>query len=124
MKSKHKTYERGSFILCSDFEVRTIRDEDQWGDVDLFIPLGHRSINVALPFVDSTIMSRIQLSEIRSVVIRFNTSESNNWATIHFLNNVDLLSQVLNFEFQYSDYEIQIKQDEFATLFQMVEKGS
>ncbi|MDI9476966.1 MAG: hypothetical protein ACOX0L_10595 [Natronincolaceae bacterium] len=112
----------GDFILKSDFEIREIRKEDEHGDVDLFIPIGHRTVNLFIPFIDEDKMSRIQLCEVKNIVIRFNTKEGNNRCSIHFLKNIDLLSHLLNFELDYKNYEIIIKQEEYSVSFILVGK--
>lgn len=115
-------YIKDKLILKSDFEVRELREEDENGDVDLFIPIEYRTVNLHLPFIDPNKMSRIQLSEVKSIVLRFNTMEENNKCSVHFLKNIDLLSHLLNFELDYSDYEIIIKQEEYSVSFKLIEK--
>jgi len=115
-------YKKNNFVLKSDFEVREIRQEDENGDVDLFIPIQCRTVNLILPFIEVEKMSRIQLSEVKSIVIRFNTNDENNRCSVHFLKNIDLLSHLLNFELQYKKYEILINQEEYSVLFKLIEK--
>ena len=117
-------YINKNFILKSDFEIREIRKEDENGDVDLFIPIGHRTINLSIPFIDGDKMSRIQLCEVKNIVIRFNTKEGNNRCSIHFLRSIDLLSHLLNFELNYKDYEIIIRQERYSVSFTVAEKQS
>jgi len=115
-------YKKGNFVLKSDFEIREIRQEDENGDIDLFIPIEYRTVNLFLPFIEVKNMSRIQLSEVKSIVIRFNTNKDNNRCSIHFLKNIDLLSHLLNFEIDYAQYEILINQDEYSVSFKLIEK--
>jgi len=115
-------YKKGKFVLKSDFEVREIRQEDENGDVDLFIPIEYRTVNLVLPFIEAEKMSRIQLSQVKSIVIRFNTNKDNNRCSVHFLKNIDLLSHLLNFELDYVEYEILINQDEYSVSFKLMEK--
>ncbi len=115
-------YRKDKFVLQSDFEIREIRQEDENGDIDLFIPIEYRTVNLHLPFIDTEKMSRIQLSQVKSIVIRFNTAKDNNICSVHFLKNIDLLSHLLNFDLDYSDYEIIIKQEEYSVSFKLIEK--
>lgn len=122
MNQRKFNYEKGSFILQSDFEIREIRQEDINGDVDIFIPIEYRTVNLFLPFIQEEKMSRIQLSEVKSIVIRFNTDKNNNRCSIHFLKNVDLLSHLLNFELNYEEYVIAIRQEEYSISFMLIKK--
>lgn len=115
-------YKKGSFILKSDFEIREIREEDENGDIDLFIPIQYRTVNLSLPFIDKNKMSRIQLSEVKSIVLRFNVDKNYNICNIHFLKNIDLMSHLLNFEFDYTDYIINIIQEEYSVSFELIKK--
>lgn len=112
-------YKKGNFMLESDFEIREIREEDKNGDVDIFIPIEDRTVNLFLPFIDEKKMSRIQLSEVRSIVLRFNVKEDYNICNIHFLKNIDLMSHLLNFEFDYTDYKVEIIQEEYSVSFKL-----
>lgn len=115
-------YINENFVLKSDFEIREIRREDENGDVDLFIPIGHRTVNLFIPFIDEDKMSRIQLCEVKNIVVRFNTKIGNNKCSVHFLRNIDLLSHLLNFELDYKNYEIVIKQERYSVSFIVTEK--
>lgn len=115
-------YINGNFILKSDFEIREIRREDENGDVDLFIPIGYRTINLFIPFIDEEKMSRMQLCEVKNIVVRFNTKAGNNKCSVHFLRNIDLLSHLLNFELDYKNYKIVIKQEKYSVSFIVIEK--
>lgn len=117
-------YINGNLILKSDFEIRQIREEDENGDVDLFIPIEYRTVNLFIPFIDKNKMSRIQLSQVKSVVIRFNTNTEDSMCSVHFLKNIDLFSHLLNFELNYKDYEILIRQEEYSVSFIVTRKKS
>lgn len=116
-------YISGNFILKSDFEIRQIRQEDENGDIDLFIPIEYRTVNLFVPFIEEEKMSRIQLSEVKSIVIRFNTNNNDNRCSVHFLKNIDLLSHLLNFELEYEQYEIIIKQEKYSVSFIIKDKN-
>ncbi len=115
-------YINGKFILKSDFEIREIREEDENGDVDLFIPIGHRTVNLSIPFIDEDKMSRIQLCEVKNIVVRFNTKVGNDRCSIHFLRSIDLLSHLLNFELDYKNYRIIIKRERYSVSFIIAKK--
>ena len=51
-------YINGNFVLKSDFEIGN-KKEDENGDVDLFIPIEYRTVNLFIPFIDEDKMSRI-----------------------------------------------------------------
>ena len=115
-------YINGDFVLKSDFEIREIRREDENGDVDLFIPIEYRTVNLFIPFIDKSKMSRMQLCKVKNIVIRFNTKAGNNMCSIHFLKDIDLLSHLLNFELNYENHEIIIEQEEYGVSFIVAKK--
>jgi hypothetical protein len=39
-------YKKNSFIVDSDFDIRTVREEGE--DIDLFLPIGNRTVNLYL----------------------------------------------------------------------------
>lgn len=117
-------YIKGEFKLKSDFEIREIREEDENGDIDLFIPIEYRTVNLFMPFIDENKMSRVQLCQVKNIVIRFNAKKGNTKCSIHFLKNIDLFSHILNFELNYEDYEIVIKQEEYSVSFILITKDS
>ena len=49
-EGRETMYINGNFVLKSDFEIREIRKEDENGDVDLFIPIEYRTVNLFIPF--------------------------------------------------------------------------
>lgn len=116
-------YINGNFILRSDFEIREIRKEDENGDVDLFIPIEYRTVNLFIPFIDNSKMSRIQLCEVKNIIIRFNVREGNNRCSVHFLKDIDLFSHSLNFELDYENHEIIIKPERYSVSFIVAKRG-
>lgn len=99
-------YENGEFVLYSDFEIRTLREDGN--DVDLFIPLDLRVLNLSLDKMPSYIDDRFQFNEVRSIIIRISMDEGNNYCTIHLLRSVDLLSAIMNFSMDYKNSIIKI----------------
>lgn len=121
-EGRETMYINGNFVLKSDFEIREIRKEDENGDVDLFIPIEYRTVNLFIPFIDEDKMSRIQLCEVKNIVIRFNVKERNNRCSIHFLKDIDLFSHLLNFELDYENHEIIIKPERHSISFIVAKK--
>jgi len=105
-------YENGEFILYSDFEIRTIREES--GDIDLLIPLDLRVLNLHIEDMPTYIGDRFQFSEVRNIIIRFTKDEYNNYCTIHLLKNIDLHSAIMNFTLDYKGHKIEIKRKEYS----------
>ncbi len=94
----------GTLTLDTDFEYRIIRDEDD--DVDLFIDLNYRSLNIDSGYT-TFFDSRIQFNFVRSLILRFN--RNSNKMTIHLMRDIDLFSAFANFEVDYTDCTISIK---------------
>jgi len=103
-------YCKGNFYLDCDFDIRVVREEGD--DIDLFIPLDNRTLNLNL---DSTVYlnSRIQFPAVRNVIIRYSADLKNNVATIHLLRNIDFQSSLANFEVFYENRVINIKDKKF-----------
>ncbi len=105
-------YENGEFVLYSDFEIRTLREDGN--DVDLFIPLDLRVLNLSLDKMPSYIDDRFQFNEVRSIIIRISMDEGNNYCTIHLLRSVDLLSAIMNFSMDYKNTIIKILRNDYS----------
>lgn len=110
-------YDKGKLQIDSDFEIRIVREDGN--DVDLFIPIGNRTLNLHFDGNMSSLNSRMQFSMIRNLVFRFSLDSDNNMATIHMLNSIDLHSSVVNFEMDYSNSVIEIKDKEFFVEMQI-----
>lgn len=106
------TYEKGNLIIKSDFEIRTLMEQNS--DVDLFIPTNFRTLNLYLEDLPDYIDSRIQLTEVKNIVLRFSTEEDNDYCTIHFLRNIDLQSAILNFVINYKEHYIVLKDGKYS----------
>ena len=107
-----RKYKKGNFLLLSDFEIRPFMEEGP--DIDLLIPINHRTLNLYIDQMPSFIDNRFQLLDIRNILIRFSTIEENNMCTIHFLRNIDLRSAVLNLVWDYTDHYIKVKKLEYS----------
>ncbi|WP_432661836.1 hypothetical protein R9X47_14820 [Wukongibacter baidiensis] len=104
-------YDKNNFYLDSDFEIRIIREDEN--DIDLFIPIGNRTLNLHFDDTIDCLNSRMQFSIVRNLVFRLSTKPDNNTLTIHMLGSIDLHSSVVNFEIDYSDYSIDISDKEY-----------
>lgn len=104
-------YMRSNFCIDSDFDIRVVREEGT--DIDLFIPIDNRTINLYLNNCPDYIHSRLQFPMVRNIIVRFSVSDENNIATIHFLKSIDLQSSLINFEIDYENHMIEIKDKKF-----------
>lgn len=104
-------YNEGRLYIDSDFEIRTVREDAN--DIDLFIPIGNRTLNLYLDDVIETLNSRLQFSIVKNLIFRFSMDSDNNISTVHMLRNIDLHSSVVNFEIDYSNHIIEIKDKEY-----------
>jgi len=100
-------YMRNNFCIDCDFDIRVVREEGN--DVDLFIPIDNRTLNLYLNRAPEYLHSRLQFPMVRNIIIRFSLSNENNIATLHFLKSIDLQSSLVNFEINYDNYIIDIK---------------
>jgi len=114
-------YRKGNFRLDSDFEIRVVREAGS--DIDLFIPIGNRTLNLYFDDTLNSINSRMQFSIVRNLIFRFCTNTDNNVATVHMLNNIDLHSSVVNFEIDYSKNIIEIKDKEYFVEMRIKRRG-
>ncbi|GFN34582.1 hypothetical protein TXYLGN1_03690 [Tepidimicrobium xylanilyticum] len=114
-------YRNGNLLIKSDYEIKPFMEEE--ADIDLFIPLGNRTLNLYLEGMPQYMDNRIQLLDIRSVLIRFTTEENNNLCTIHFLRNIDLRSTVMNLVFNYENHYINIKEEDYGVQFSIGKKS-
>ncbi|MCY6485101.1 hypothetical protein OW763_12200 [Clostridium aestuarii] len=104
-------YENGQFCIVSDFNMKEIK-KDRY-NIDILIHLEGRCINVYLDNSPKCLNSRLQFPLVTSVLIRFCILEDNNIGTIHFLSGSDLYSTIANFEIDYNDHFIQLKNREY-----------
>ena len=108
----------GKLCLDTDFNFRVIWEEDN--DIDLFIDINYRSLDIDTNG-DSFFNSRIQFPFVRALILRLN--KNNQCMTIHLLRDIDLFSSFDNFEVDYSDSIINIKnQNEKVILNKSIKK--
>lgn len=94
----------GNLNLDIDFEYRIIREEDN--DIDLFIDINYRSLDIDTQGSD-LFSSRIQFPFVRSLILRFN--KESHTMTVHLMRDIDLFSAFANFELDYSNSIVSIK---------------
>lgn len=107
-----KKYENSELIIYSDFEIRKLREEDC--DIDLLIPVDLSVLNIHIAGMPNHISNRLQLTEVRSILVRFSTDSENNICTIHFLKSIDISSAMLNFAMDYKDHFIEVVKSEYC----------
>lgn len=105
-------YRNGDLNIISDFEIRPLMVDDT--DIDLFIPIDYRTLNVHLEGMPNYIDDRLQLLKVRSIIIRFSTKENNSLCTVHFLRSIDLQSAVMNFVFDCKNSNIRLVNEEYS----------
>ena len=94
----------GKLCLNTDFDYRIIREEDN--DIDLFIDINYRSLDIDT-CEDSFFNSRVQFPYVRSLILRIN--KESNVMTVHLMRDIDLFSAFANFEINYDNCIINIK---------------
>ena len=105
-------YEKSNLVIYSDFEIRVLREENN--DIDLFIPLDLRVLNLHIYDMPEYISDRLQFTQVRNIIIRFTTDNHNNYCTIHFLKDIDLQSAIINFTVNYKDHNIKIMKADYS----------
>lgn len=83
-------------------------------DIDLFIPIDNRTLNLYIEDMPKFIDNRIQLLDVRSILVRFSTAEDNYFCTVHFLRNIDLKSAIMNLVFEYKNHHIKIRKSDYS----------
>jgi hypothetical protein len=96
----------GNLNLNCDFETRVIREDEL--DADIFIDIKNRPLDIGLGENDFGITSRIQFSLVRGILLRISKQSYN--MTVHLLANIDLHSAYANFEIEYKDSVLNIKE--------------
>ncbi|WKK93416.1 hypothetical protein Q0Y04_03225 [Clostridioides difficile] len=94
----------GNLNLNLDFDYRIIREEND--DVDIFIDINYRSLDIDTDG-SNLFNSRIQFPFVRALILRLN--KNNQCMTIHLLRDIDLFSAFANFEVDYTDSIVNIK---------------
>lgn len=87
-----------------DLDFRVVDREDN--SIDIFIETDNRTVNVydeGSNFFDS----RIQFPKVRTVLLRL--SKDSTLMTVHLLRDIDLLSAFANFEINYRESILSVK---------------
>ena len=96
----------GKLSLDTDFDFRVIREEDN--DIDLFIDINYRSLDIDTDN-NGFFNSRVQFPFVRSLILRIN--KESNIMTVHLMRDIDLFSAFANFEVNYDNCVINIKNE-------------
>lgn len=113
-------YRKGNLLILSDFEIRPFVEEGP--DIDLIVPLDNRTLNLYIEGMPGYIDERLQLLEVRNILIRFSIEENNSLCTVHFLRNIDLKSAIMNFVFNYENHNIYIRNNEYSTEMSIIKR--
>jgi hypothetical protein len=105
-------YEKSNLSIESDFVLKEIQKDEY--NVDLVIQMDYRCVNLYFHNFPKYINSRIQFPTVKSMLIRFCTIEDNNICTIHLLSDSGIHSTIANFEMDYSETYIEVKDKEFS----------
>lgn len=98
--------------LESDFDIRPIYEDGV--DLDLFIPLNDRPLNLFMEGLPAYLDGRIQLKSVGNLIFRLAKDEKNTRATLHFLKNIDIQSSIINLELDYREILISIREEDGA----------
>ena len=96
----------GNLNLDIDFDYRIIREENN--DIDLFIDINYRSLDIDTDN-NGFFNSRVQFPYVRSLILRIN--KESNIMTVHLMRDIDLFSAFANFEVNYDNCVINIKNE-------------
>lgn len=96
----------GNLNLDIDFDYRIIREE--YNDIDLFIDINYRSLDIDTNN-DGFFSSRVQFPFVRSLILRIN--KESYTMTVHLMRDIDLFSAFANFEVDYNNCTISIKNE-------------
>ena len=96
----------GNLNLDIDFDYRIIREENN--DIDLFIDVNYRSLDIDTDN-NGFFNSRVQFPFVRSLILRIN--KESNMMTVHLMRDIDLFSAFANFEVNYDNCTINIKNE-------------
>ena len=105
-------YEKSNLKIESDFKVKEIQKDEY--NIDLIVNLEYRCVNLYFIDFPKYLNSRVQFPKVKSILIRFCTSEGNDICTIHFLSDSGIHSTIANFEIDYSETYIEVEDKEFS----------
>ena len=105
-------YKNSNLKIISDFKIKEIQKHKY--NVDLIIEVEYRCINLYFDNLPNYIKSRVQFPSVKSIFIRFCIVEDNNICTVHFLSDSRIYSTIANFEIDYSQIYMEIRDKEFS----------
>ena len=105
-------YKKSNLKIISDFKVKEIQKDNY--NVDLIIEVGYRCVNLYFDDLPKYIKSRVQFPSVKSIFIRFCIIEDNNICTLHFLSDSGVYSSMTNFEIDYSQLYMEVRDKEFS----------
>lgn len=104
-------YNKYNLNLLSDYEIRIVREDEK--DIDIIIPLEDRTLNINFYDMPHYISNRFQYSSVKNILIRLSKLDTINTCTIHLLRTIDLGSSLVNFELDYNDNILEIRNKEY-----------
>ena len=111
-------YEKSNLKIVSDFDIKEIKKDEY--NIDLIIPINFRCLNLYMHKAPGYIKSRMQFPSVKSILVRFCIIEDNNTCTLHFLNDSGIHSSMANFEMDYSETYIEMRDTEFSVDMKML----
>jgi len=113
-------YEKNNLNIASDFGVREIKKDEY--NFDLIIPIDFRCVNMYLHNAPQYMKSRVQFPSVKSILVRVCIIEDNNICTVHFLSDSGIHSTMANFEIDYSETYMEIRDSEFFVEMKILNK--
>jgi hypothetical protein len=98
-------------LIKSDYEIRPVREDEI--DIDHFIEFNYRVINIIFD-KDCGPLSNLQLTKSYGLLIR-QSKIGKKMASLHFLNSIDINQAYLNFDLDYSEFYLEIKNESHCT---------
>lgn len=96
--------------LESDFLFRKVLKDE--GDVDIWIAVEGRCVNIIVEEAPEFLLSRIQFPRVRWVIIRIANDSQEGTATLHFLGEEGRASAFCNFELQLKQVKLIFRKDQ------------
>lgn len=105
------SYKNNYLKLKSDLEIVELNNDGI--DSDIIISLKGKVLNIEIDNMPGFLLNRIQLTEVKSILIRFSLKKDYKSGMIHCLRVIDLNTPLMNIEVDLSKVEIIIKDEEF-----------
>lgn len=104
-------YKNNYLNISSDIEIIELNNSGE--DADVIISLDNNVVNIEIDNMPDYLSDRIQLTEVKTILIRFSLKKDHKLGMIHFLRVVDLNTPLMNFEIDLSGIEIIIRKEKF-----------